>query len=55
MLDYGYRSKCCHAPIKFGQKIVKNTGYRKTIIICTKCRSRDVPIISKADLKMQGT
>jgi len=56
MLDYGYRSKCCKAPIKFSFKIIKDTApqKRRAIWVCTKCQSRDVAIIAKEELKIQS-
>lgn len=53
MLDYGYRSKCCKAPIKMGFKKIKDTKQRKAIWICTKCDSRDINIITKEEAKNQ--
>lgn len=53
MLDYGYRSRCCKAPIRFSHKKVKDTKQRKTIMVCTKCDSRDVNIVSKEELQNQ--
>lgn len=53
MLDYGYRSRCCKAPIKISFKKIKNTNQRKTIWVCTKCDSRDIDIIPKEEVKNQ--
>jgi hypothetical protein len=52
MLDYGYRSKCCKAPIRIGFKIIKDTfpQQRKTVWVCTKCSTRDVNIIPKSEV-----
>lgn len=55
MLDYGFRSRCCLAPIKFGFKLIKNTKKKKMIFICTKCKSRDVPIIAKTEVQNQSS
>lgn len=44
-LDYGYRSRCCYAPIRLGKKLVKNTSIKLSIWICTKCKARDVNIV----------
>jgi len=44
-LDYGYRSRCCYAPIRLGKKNVKNTKKKIQIWICTKCKTRDVNIV----------
>lgn len=53
MLDYGVRSKCCFAPIRFGFKLNKKTGIKKKVFICVRCTTRDVDIISKDDLEGQ--
>lgn len=53
MLDYGFRSKCCSAPIRVGFKRMKLSNTRKTIWVCTKCQTRDVNIVAKADLENQ--
>lgn len=53
MLDYGYRSRCCKAPIRIGFKLVKNTNQRKSIWVCTKCQSRDVAILAKEEVQNQ--
>jgi hypothetical protein len=47
MLDYGYRSKCCNAPIRLGRKKIKKTSEQIKIWICCKCGSRDTDIIPK--------
>lgn len=44
-LDYGYRSRCCYAPIRLGKKTIKNTNKKIQIWICTKCKGRDVNIV----------
>lgn len=44
-LDYGYRSRCCYAPIRLGKKNVKGSRQKISIWVCTKCLRRDVPII----------
>lgn len=54
MLDYGYRSKCCLATIRFGFKRVKDTKQKKTIMICNKCGTRDVSIINKEEVEIQS-
>lgn len=52
-LDYGYRSKCCYAPIRFGFKLNKTTGIKKQIMICTRCTTRDVDIVYTGQSKGQ--
>lgn len=54
MLDYGYKSICCKAPIKISFKRIKDIRERKAIWVCTKCQSRDVNIIANEDLKNQA-
>lgn len=49
MLDYGYRSKCCYAPIRLGTKTLKKTNTKIKIWICTRCKARDVDIVSKSE------
>jgi hypothetical protein len=44
LLDYGYRSKCCYAPIRLGRKKLKSNITVK-IWICCKCRARDVTLV----------
>ena len=53
MLDYGYKSACCKAPIKVGFKKIKNTTRRKVVWVCTKCGTRDINIISNEEVKNQ--
>jgi hypothetical protein len=45
VLDYGYRSRCCYAPIRLGRKKIKKTSVVKEIWICTRCGGRDVSLI----------
>jgi hypothetical protein len=45
MLDYGYRSRCCYAPIRLGTKKIKNTNLTKRVWICVRCKKSDVPIV----------
>lgn len=54
MLDYGYRSKCCKAPIKIVFKKSKLTNIRKSVWACVKCKKSDIEIISKDELKIQS-
>ena len=53
MLDYGVRSKCCFAPIKFGMKLNKKTGIKTRIMICVRCTKKDVDIVSRDDAEGQ--
>jgi hypothetical protein len=53
MLDYGYRSKCCKAPIRLGDRKVKKTGQTVKVWVCCKCHSRDVDIVSVSDLQRE--
>ena len=43
--DYGYRSRCCYAPIRVGRKKVKNSNLKIQVWVCTKCKKNDVPIV----------
>jgi hypothetical protein len=43
--DYGYRSRCCYAPIRLGRKKIKKTNQLIPVWVCTKCRSRNVDIV----------
>jgi predicted metal-binding protein len=52
-LDYGYRSKCCLAPIRFGWKESRKTKIKKRIFICTRCATRDVDILTTEESKGQ--
>ena len=52
MLDYGYRSRCCRAPLRLG-KTNKN-NIIKSIWVCTKCRKANVDIIPNDDIRNQG-
>lgn len=45
LLDYGWRSKCCYAPIRLGRKKIKKTNVNVKIWICCKCSKRDVDIV----------
>jgi len=53
MLDYGYRSRCCLAPLRLGKKKT-TTGLLKKVWVCTKCRKSGVDIISLEDMQYQG-
>lgn len=53
MLDYGYRSKCCFAPIRSGDKKLKNSTKKVKIWICTKCGATDVDIVPKDEALSQ--
>jgi hypothetical protein len=43
--QYGFRSACCHAPIRMGRKKVKNSSVKIHIWICCKCSKRDVSLV----------
>jgi hypothetical protein len=43
--DYGYRSKCCFAPIRLGRKKVKNTNIKINVWVCCKCKAKDVALV----------
>lgn len=46
-LEFGYRSACCHAPIRLGKKKIKNTKLTVNIWICCNCEKRDVNIVER--------
>lgn len=52
-LDYGYRSKCCLAPIRMGEKKIKKTQQRIKVWICCVCQTKDVLIITKEEAESQ--
>lgn len=54
MLDYGYRSKCCLAPIRVGRKKIKNTLMKRQVWVCCKCRASDVDIITTEEARSQA-
>lgn len=45
LLDYGYRSKCCKAPIRIGSKKIPKTKEIIKVWICCSCKTKDVAII----------
>lgn len=49
MLDYGYRSKCCKAPIRMGTKKITKTNQKIKVWVCCTCGTKDVDIISKEE------
>ncbi len=49
LLDYGYRSKCCLAPIRVGRKKIKKTGHVIEVWVCCACLTKDVRIITTAE------
>ena len=49
LLDYGFRSKCCKAPIKMGKKKIKKTGQIIDVWICCTCKTKDVDVIPKEE------
>jgi hypothetical protein len=49
LLDFGYRSKCCKAPIRIAEKKIKKTSERIKVWVCLSCMTRDVDIIPKEE------
>ena len=45
MLDYGYRSKCCKAPIRMGTKKIAKTNQIVKVWVCCECKTKDVDIV----------
>lgn len=54
MLDYGYRSKCCKAPLRMGKKKVKKTQQIMDVWVCCACKTKDVDIIPKEEALSQS-
>lgn len=52
MLDFGYRSRCCRAPIRLGKQ--KKNNIIKSVWVCTKCRKSNIDIISNDEFNSQG-
>jgi hypothetical protein len=52
MLDFGYRSRCCRAPIRLGKR--KKDNIIKSVWVCTKCRKSNIDIIPNEELDIQG-
>jgi len=53
MLDYGFRSKCCLAPIKMGKKKLPKVNEKiKVWVFCT-CGTKDIDIIPTAEAMSQ--
>jgi len=48
MLDYGYRSMCCKAPIRL--KFLKKNNVPRQVWACTKCNKTNINIVSLSDL-----
>lgn len=55
LLDYGYRSRCCYAPIRIGFKRLKNTTSKKKVWVCVRCKKSDVAIIEYTKEGLSGT
>lgn len=51
MLDYGYRSKCCLAPIRVGTKKIKKLNQKITVWVCCTCGTKDVAIITSEEAR----
>lgn len=49
MLEYGYRSKCCKAPIRMGLKKLKKSNEKTRVWVCCNCGTKDVDIIPKEE------
>lgn len=53
MLDYGFRSRCCKAPLRLGK--VKKNSILKQVWVCTQCRKSGVDIIPTSEFNSQVT
>ncbi len=49
MLEYGYRSKCCKAPLRMGLKKLKKSEQKIRVWVCVTCGTKDVEIITKEE------
>jgi hypothetical protein len=49
LLDYGFRSKCCNAPIRMGNKKITKTKETIKVWICCSCKTKDVDIITREE------
>lgn len=54
-LNNDSRSKCCFAPIRLGWKTNSKTKLRLKIWICTRCKTRDIDIVSSDVDKSQAS
>lgn len=54
LLDYGYRSKCCKAPIRIGSKKISKTSEVVKVWICCSCKTKDVNIVPYEEVKNQS-
>ena len=54
MLDYGYRSRCCKAPIRLAFKKSSLSNLKHQVWACTKCRKTNIDIIANSDIDNQG-
>lgn len=45
MLDYGFRSKCCLAPLRMGKKKLPKVNQKIMVWVCCTCGTKDVSII----------
>lgn len=53
MLEYGYRSKCCKAPIRMGSKKIKKTNQKIKVWVCVACGTRDIDLIPTAEARTE--
>ena len=55
MLDFGYRSRCCRAPIRLGFKKsnITSKNIRHQVWICTRCRRSNIDIIPNSEAQIQ--
>jgi hypothetical protein len=53
MLDYGFRSRCCKAPIRLAFKKSNLSNTKHQVWICTKCRRANIDIIANENINNQ--
>ena len=47
-LDYGYRSKCCIAPVRMGKIKVKNIQKHRWVWVCCSCGKKDIQLVKSS-------
>lgn len=53
MLDYGYKSRCCRAPIRLAFKKSSLSNIKHQVWACTKCKRTNIDIIPNEEVNNQ--
>jgi hypothetical protein len=53
MLDYGYKSRCCRAPIRLAFKKSSLSNIKHQVWACTKCKRTNIDIIPNEEINNQ--